>query len=70
MSDVLPPFRVIPIYDHHSDSLMVYLSDEPSHGVTAGDDVTVFMSDDKTRVVGLEVTGVRWLVMTPPGELT
>ena len=51
-------FAVRPVYDPHTDSLMVYLADVPSYGRDVGNGVSVFLAADDSRVVGVEISGI------------
>ena len=63
MTDELRAFRIQPIYEPATDSLMLYLVDVPSYADEVTGEVTVFRSAVDGSLVGVEITGVRELLM-------
>lgn len=58
VSDTPPEFSVRPVYDPHTDSLMVYLADVPSYAKDCGNGVVVLLAANDSRVVGVEISGI------------
>ena len=57
-------FKIAPFYDKATDSLLVYVRDEPSYGLPINDQFTVFLSACDDSFVGFEIAGFRTLAAT------
>ena len=64
MTDELRAFRIAPIYEPATDSLMLYLVDVPSYADEVTGEVTVFRSASDGSPIGFEINGIRRLFET------
>lgn len=54
--------KIAPIYDKHTDSIMVYFKNTPSVAHYQDERITLFLDAKDSSIVGVEVTGVKELI--------